>query len=482
MPDFPRYQSKGDLTTQQPSVQAVTDNTGEVVAQAGAKVGGAIQENTLKWSNAVDTIQKTTSQANFKSGMLDIQQRAANDPNYNNSDQYVKEIEKLRADSLKGFSSKTAETEMAIDLDYESKVGQVSIDNLYKKKLIDVGQTSALKLIDGELSNPTDSSKINIQKIIDSQVKAGIFSTKDGYDLYNKSIKNLVEFDVANDTATEESQSAVLKELKKGENGKYADVPGDVRLDLIKATQQRIFNNNQTYKRDVADSQNLRSNALIDKFASGEATLRDIEAEESIPEESGGIKREQLYSYKKSMLSGIKGNLDRMLQEKTPDGDTTKRSKDVRKYLDLINNFLDNKVDQWKAKEILASSYADGIINEREQKFLNDMKQNLNDIEFNRSTSLANTVIKGVKDFLNFQSNASDEDIARNIKTLVGELAEGKDPEESGKKIISKEAMKFFPDYSSYPEQGKEKQDKNGNRFLVFPDGTIEEISSKESK
>lgn len=481
MPVFPRYESKGQLTTQQPSVQAVQDNTGQVVAEAGANIGNAISQNAVRWSNAVDTIQKTTAQANFKAGMLDIENRAAVDPDYNNSDKYFKEIEKLRTDNLKGFASKTAETEAAIEFGYESKVGQAKIQNLYRKKMVDVGQMNALKLIDAELSNPTDNSKANIEKVINAQVEAGIFDHKTGYDLYNKSVKNLVEFDVANDNATEEHQSQVLAELKKGENGKYADVPGDVRLDLIKASQQRIFNNNQTYKRDIADSQNIRSNALIDKFAAGEATIRDIEAEESIPEESGGIKREQLYTYKKAILSGIKGNLDRMLREKTPNNDETRRARDVRKYLDLIDNFIDNKVDQWKAKEMLAQAYGDGIINDKEQKFLNDMKQNLKDIEFNRSTSIVASTIRGVKDFLNFQSNASDEDIARNIKTLVGEIAEGKDPNASARKVISQEIVKRIPDISTYPETGKIKRDANGNKIRVFPDGTYEEVEATES-
>jgi hypothetical protein len=37
------------------------------------------------------------------------------------------EIEKLKTDNLKGFTSKSAQSEMAIDFDYESKVGQIQI-------------------------------------------------------------------------------------------------------------------------------------------------------------------------------------------------------------------------------------------------------------------------------------------------------------------------------------------------------------------
>ncbi len=190
MPDFPRVQSKGVLTTQAPSVQASEDTSGQVLSEV-SKVGGAVQDASLKWINAVDTIQRTTAQANFKSGILDIQQRAQSDPNYNNSDQYFKEIEKLRRDSLKGFQSKTAETQTAIEFGYDAKVAQIQIDNLYKKKMIDVGQTSTMRMIDSEVNNPTDSSLTNIQNILNTQVQAGIFDHKDAYVLERKANDDL---------------------------------------------------------------------------------------------------------------------------------------------------------------------------------------------------------------------------------------------------------------------------------------------------
>ena len=146
MPDFPRYQSKAQPTTAQPSVQAPEDTTGEIIQEVG-EVGKTVQDVSVKWSNAVDTIQKTAASANFKAGILDIETRATNDPNYNNSDQYFKEIEKLKTDNLKGFQSKTAETQAAIDFGLEGNIAKFRIENLYKKKMIDVGQASTPKLL-----------------------------------------------------------------------------------------------------------------------------------------------------------------------------------------------------------------------------------------------------------------------------------------------------------------------------------------------
>lgn len=189
MPDFPRYNSKATPTTQQPSVLAPEDRTGSVIAEAGQKIGSQVQDMTMKWSNAVDTIQKTTAKANFKTGMLDIMQRAENDPDYNNSDSYFKEIEKLKTNNLKGFSSKFAETESSIEFDYEAKVGRIQIENLYKKKMIDVGQASTMRLLDIEAKNPTPDMENRISSILSSQIQSGIIGHKDAYELQQKYVK-----------------------------------------------------------------------------------------------------------------------------------------------------------------------------------------------------------------------------------------------------------------------------------------------------
>ena len=201
MPDFPvkksqqykddltRYSSQGDLTTQQPSFLAPEDKTGEFISEAGSKIGSQIQDITVKWSNAVNTIQKTTSEANFKIGMADILARAEADPDYNNSEKYIKELDKLKSDNTKGFTHKLAETEMAIDLGYQSKVAGIQVNNIYRKKMIDVGQVSALKLLDMEAANYSSETEDRIGQLLGKQVEAGIFSHEAAYKLQKEYLK-----------------------------------------------------------------------------------------------------------------------------------------------------------------------------------------------------------------------------------------------------------------------------------------------------
>jgi len=192
MPQFPRYESQRQLTTQQPSFLASESAKGKIlesVGESASKLQGSLQEIADKWQNATDTIQKTVAASNFKAGVLDILQRAEVDPRYNNSDQYLKEIEKMKVGSLQGFSSKSAERETAVNLDYESKVARVQIQNIYRKKMINAGQAATMKSLDMEIAGLYPGWEDRIVKSLGAQAQAGVFSVKDAYNLQKEYAK-----------------------------------------------------------------------------------------------------------------------------------------------------------------------------------------------------------------------------------------------------------------------------------------------------
>lgn len=188
MPDFPRYESKSQIVPRQTSLQAVEDTTGEILGQ-GAKIGQQVQETALKWQNAVDTIQKTTSTANRKGAFLDITNRFQNDPNTNNLEQYFKEIDQVVSDNQKGFSSKLAESENLMEAKYDAQVAKIQMENVHKKKMIDVGQASTLKLLDLEANSHSPNMEGNIDSILNTQIQAGVLGHKDAYELKQKYVK-----------------------------------------------------------------------------------------------------------------------------------------------------------------------------------------------------------------------------------------------------------------------------------------------------
>lgn len=200
MPKLPQYDSQRALTTRQPA--ALRTGAGEAnVYDVTAEAAGRAQDIAVKWSNAVDTIQTTNASANMKSGLLDIFNRAEQEIDYNAGENYVKEVQKLKEESLKGFTNPAARKNAALAFDYEAQAATIKIQNFFKKKIIEAGQVAALRLIDLEISNymsaPDDKAKAQtasaIRSIVDAQIQAGIFGPKQGEKVYKYAISEAQE-------------------------------------------------------------------------------------------------------------------------------------------------------------------------------------------------------------------------------------------------------------------------------------------------
>lgn len=175
MAQFPRYESKGQLTSQAPSVGAAADTSPQMMEAAG-KIGTQVQDLAVKWSNAVDVIQETTATANHKGTILQTQNDFVNNPNatledYNSA---LKSIDKSQETNLSQFTSQAAKSKASITLGYESQVAKIQIQNAYKKKMGDIGIAKDKELEDIEINNPTDSSMYNIKKSKNRLLQAGL--------------------------------------------------------------------------------------------------------------------------------------------------------------------------------------------------------------------------------------------------------------------------------------------------------------------
>lgn len=347
MPPFPRYQSKGQLTTQKPAVDAVA-NTDAQISETRAQMGQAVSENSLKWVNALDTIQKTTALANFKTGMADIQNRALNDPNYNNSEQYYSEIKKLKDDNLKGFSTKTAETEMALNFGYESQVGSIQVENIFKKKALDMGRASTLRLLDQESSNPSPNMESNISGILSAQIDKGIFSHEEGYKLEQDHIKagryNAFLADVNTDPALAQAR------LEKNEYGLDA-----LSLDKAKKYKVALTKKNEEFRKET---QLATANELAEKLVNNTLTPEDVQsplvagtldAERALNYELAIAGPEEWSKFASAVEQGTKSKMITDLLEKAT-------ADDVETKLNIVNSAIQN--------------YNDGNLNKDDMRFI----------------------------------------------------------------------------------------------------------------
>lgn len=450
MPNFPRYQSKGSLTTQQPSAFAPTDTTGEVVAKAGQQIGKDIQESSLKWSNAVDTIQKTTSAANRKIGLLDINTRAANDPNYNNADQYIKEAEKLIAETSKGFSSKTAETENAIEAAYDFKVTQVQIQNTYKKKMIDVGQTSTFKLLDMEANKPGADMESRMSGILNQQVAAGVFDHKDAYTIQKEYLKkgkfNTFLSDIQSNPSVADSNLS---------SNKYD-------FDVKELRDARAIFDDESKKIKVVNQKNI-----LDAYLSGE----EVGAEDvkSLLKE-GKIEPE----FAEGMINKINNpQVDRPSQDKAYIEFQNKvmdmQAKGDKATTDEISKLMADTIKA-HSKGLLDKADVERILKDRNELIQKKLEKTSEDI-------LSQTHPKTILQKLSFWSDeyAKDKpDIkARMYRKLIDGIMAGSDPYAVAAKVVDDEIEFQLGESLKYPNRKYALDPKTKKRIAYSDDGEI---------
>ena len=475
-PSLPSYDSQQNI---RPNTVAPLREEAAQPFQDQQKVLGAMQEITQKWSNANDVMQYTEAKAKHGLAVMDIESRAALDPDFKNSEKYHKELQAVRKDATSGISNQQVASRAAVEFDYDDQVAKIKIENGFRQKQVEYNKvmvkTNMDTLIQGKLSAATPAEAqqydLKIEQLLAANVATNVLSLEEADVMLTKSQETAVKYEVYAENATQEKDSETLKELKK-HDGKYSFLDPDTRLSMIEESQRRIFQNNQTFKKQVDESQAVRNDAIVDKMSSETLTFKDIDAEEAIPESQGGLPRKVLLQYKKYQQRGVEETLNEALKKKNPDGKKlTPTAVRAKEYNDLIEKYLTEDMGKWEAKELLAKALVDGQLDADELKILNPIKDNLKDIEFNKNTSPVAWAIKQYKKFSK-SSNASSEDLAIRTKQMLKDIGAGTAPDVAMKKIMDSDMLKHFPDYKTYPKEGKRKIDrKTGKAFYVKPDG-----------
>lgn len=251
MPRLPGYDSSRQLTTQRSQALAPKSADASIGGEI-ARAAGAAANIAAKWGNALNTIQATTAKANYEAGALDIMSRASEDTDYNNSDQYVSELAKLRSDSLTGFSNKANEARVGVDLDFANQAANIKIGDIFKKKTVEAGQVAAYQRIAVAVNNPSPNTDKIVKAYIDEQVAAGIFGAKEGYNLYVDSVAKSRENAFLQDLNTNPAQAQ--KNLTKNAYG--FDVSGKEKAQSL-------------YDKEIKVIRNANEDAIIDMQLEG---------------------------------------------------------------------------------------------------------------------------------------------------------------------------------------------------------------------
>jgi hypothetical protein len=479
MPKIPQHQSEGGIRVSGTPEMGL----GAVSASKQAQEEGIVKaietaEDTLV--RVRDFRQQSEAQAYAFEKLNSIKALADQDTDFDAA-KYETEIDKVGMEATRTISGRLAKDEFMAQFQRQATALKWGIKNDFRAKELQAADATieyqGQQIIDtyGGMDDAMKMSSVaNYKTQLENAVKVGLYN-KGTADLkwaefQKKVFRGQVKWDIYNDKATQEENSEVLRELRKKKDSIYDYLTTSERIDLIQESQRRIFQNNQSFKRELELSKDTRFNSIFDKINTDTLTLQDIDNEMVIPEERGGIPKKQLLDIKDGIQMKIKSDLDLI----------GKNNEKARDYLKFINNFIDDENDRQKAREYLAKAYGDMILSPQEASYLNKIKRETEDIEFNRTSMWLKSAVKAIRETFRGRKTSTDSEAALAIKQLISGMNKGRNPNELVKEILYQSAIKKNPILLNIPENGNLSMDADGNIKIIMPDLTTKE--TKEGK
>lgn len=441
---------------------------------------GVLDETVKQFKKVRDYNEVSGAEQSFTQELDQIKQLAANEQDPTKAAEYKAKIDGIVSKNLQSISDPAIRQQAASKFNLSAYSTFSAINTDFRNKEIEIGQANYIassfeasnKIANANTPEEAKMAEAMWEDNLQSAVSAGLYDPKEVANLRIQHQKDIISaqktkalYDIQADTATKEEDSAVLAELRK-DDGKYSNFDQKTRLDLIQDAQRRIFQNNQTFKRDSEIARNERFDEIFTKSYNGNLTLSDIDEQMQIPEEYGGIPRKQLIDIKEGIQKRVKSDLAVVVEN----------SDKAAEYLRFIDNFINDENDRQKGREYLATAFKDQILSDKEASFLNSIKREAEDIEYGRKYQESWNPFKGAIKYVGEQmrgrKTATEADAALAIKKLLAGLAEGKDPKVVQKQILTDDAIKRNPAVIGIPEEGMEFMDDSGAIKMVMPDGT----------
>lgn len=479
MPLFPRYQSKGRLTTQTPSPMAPEDNSGKIVQGLG-EVANKGMDIALKFEDSMKSTRNTVATVDHKSELLDIEQRALSDPDPNNQKMYMSELQKSYQKHSQGLDYVDAKK-----LALENQVAGIQLDNVFKKKWLEVDSLAVNKFVDQQIANPGPDSFPKIKNILAEKIRTGHMDQTTAYEIEKKANNDLGVARVSNDifgAQTQEQVSAVKEGLTSGsyEAGGVVIDPKE-KLKLLRSieTRGRQITTNDNFANKVARQKDTHE--LIDLSNNGLLTPGKLEEY---------FKTERISN---STYTALQEKID------SPVGPTA--NTDPQTYYDITNALLKDDLEPEKAIERILKANASGKLSPDDAKKIYEMhlipsddgfkslSQSQGGSEFDKMKQGFDAEIQAVKDKRNwfkaafktfnefFSGPDKEKMVAGATQKLLNLVKENKLQDknipEAADWVVAQENVKKHPDWAKLPENGKRGRDRYGNKVIVYPDGRV---------
>ena len=491
MPEFPRYQSKAQPTTQQPSVGA-SDNTDAQMIESVGKAGAAVADAAIKWDTAVKSTRKTVATINQKNQLLDNEQKAENENNPQKLSEYINNVEKINNKNAEGLDALSA-----AEIKLDARISAIKIENQFKKKTLALDLVATQELKDFEVNNPSPGSMANIKKLFAEKVATESMDIKVANDEVvkaNKEIGTNVFYNRLNAATSQEDAQAAVASVRSGEIEKVYGVTIDPKdkSAMIKAgeTMGRQINTKQRFAKRIAreelvhDLINQSNHNLLQAPVLEEAFLTKgisnstyTALSENIQSEIGPTAETKPQTYYD--LTNY------LLGENVTAEDAIKKILDANSKGDLSRN------DMKKLYEMHLTPSADG------RKSIQDMVAGQTEDEFDKMKSAYDAKVVAInskKGWFKASIKSFDEhfkgpnrvkEIATATQQLIEAVNANEIPEENfpaaAEYIVGMDIAKKYPQISSFPKEGTVLPDRFGNNIRFFPDGKYK-LEPKKAK
>ncbi len=462
MPVLPTYESSNNINTplgpeRNQAAQPFKDN---------AQVLGTLQDITQKLSDAHDTMQETKAKTTAETSFLQTEQAALNDPNPDNLEMHLKNIQEAADNSVKGIDNQELAGQVKEDISHSAFLSGIKIQDLFKKKQMFANDQRLDQLATVTSQNKANAitaaqgqqDEDNFMSTIQQNVSKGLISPERGNQLVRQYKVGVVKTRIAQNPSTNPDD--------------YKGVDEGVGLDLTesnekdKMIQARIKQNEQT---EIKQTLNDRV-SVVKGIASGQYTWQNADQIGKIAAKDPKL-GEALQAVFNADASGKPYEPEEEQNQSFADlAGKLFQSKTKEQVNDYILNVLNSHAERDMSKDRLAI-----LISAAEQR-ANGLSTNKEsgDGKDDPQQSVIGGAVKGIKDFFK-----GTEDNAKKAGGVLVDffknLSGGATPQVAHQEAMKTFNVKEYPWISALPKEGAIKVDKNGNKVRIFPDGHYED-------
>jgi len=440
MPEFPRAHSSASLTTQKPRADrndADYRSDAAVRSKQDASFLASVKDTTVKWNDAVVTSQVNAFKAQKGIFMADVKSRAQLDPDQNNANKYIKEIDDYNKRAFNGMSEQ-AKLAAGAELFVDSEVAKIQINGVFQKKVIVEGVKNLTTSIEGykqEVINTGNASElgksyVSAMQTIDVNVATNVISPDEGKRLKAKFVEEvrtgLIDRDLYGNPEGFKKNIANYKfKDEKERSDKLAKADGLIKAAKTKADwEEQQINTLGCY--DL-------SNALLNKTLSHDMIVNMYDR--------GMIDSETATIFDEIVVNG-----------KIDVPDTTKTGKPDF-FFRLLEEAGDDKTAALDVMKHAAKAYSGGGMGFNQYAyFINKANKKLGQAQQGKNwgDAILQGATAGLKGWIEAMLPAGGELASNALMSYVDKLQKGDEPEVAKEKVIEEVQKATNPNRSNY--------------------------------